>query len=157
MPKERLAIEVSQRLQRRRSCNALLYVPEAGAPAFHRTRRYEFGFTGSREAVKRFARQVLLDPVSQELHCGEEAVYAGYSFILDYGMKPGVLDLEKEAVLQFHKKSRDGLCAIEALRITKRLYIFRENGEEPSAASLVRDIVNPAIHTWTVTHADRDA
>ncbi len=157
MPKERLAIEVSQKLQRRRSCNALLYVPQGGAPNFQSTRRYEFGFTGSREAVEDFARRVLLDPVSQELHCGGAPVYPGYAFLLDYGMKPGALDLEKEAVLQFHRESQDGSCVIETLHITKRLYIFRDNGDEPSAASLVRDIVNPAIHSWNVTHADRDA
>jgi phosphoribosylformylglycinamidine (FGAM) synthase PurS component len=152
-----LAIEVSQRLQGRRSCNALLYVPREDAPGFQSTRRYEFEYNGSRDGVERFARRVLLDPVSQEMHFGDQPVYPGYSFILDYGMKPGALDLEKEAVLQFYRETHDSGCSVEGLRITKRLYIFRESGEEPSAASLVRDIVNPAIHSWKITHADSDA
>ena len=65
-------------------------------------------------------------------------------------MKPGALDLEKETILNYHREVADGRFAIQSLKIYKRLYIFGDPGET-SPEPFIKDIVNPAIHTWSVT------
>jgi hypothetical protein len=99
---------------------------------------------------------VLSDPVSHALATGEAPAFDGWSFMLDYGMKSGALDLEKEAILAHHHGDADAGFTIRSLRINRRLYLFdaARSAETPELAPrFVRDIVNPAIHTWNVTAA----
>ena len=70
-------------------------------------------------------------------------------------MKPGALDLEREAILSSHRGARDRSIEIISLKITQRIYIFSGEGAVPDR--FIRDICNSAIHVWSVTEAnDRD-
>lgn len=144
--------EVSTRLARPKNCQALLYAPLEKSLTYLHTQRYLFEFSGEEAALTEFIRKVLVDDVCQDLHLNAGPVYQNALFYLDYGMKPGVLDLEKETILKYHRETPAGPFAIKSLKIEKRLYIFGDPGVT-SAEPFIKDIVNPAIHTWTVTAA----
>lgn len=143
--------EVSPRLASLKSCQGLLYAPLEQALTYRQTQRYVFEFEGDEARLEAFIRKVLVDDVCQDLHCHGQPIYEGWRFHLDYGMKPGALDLEKETILNYHREIAEGELSITSLKIYKRLYIFAEDASV-SPDPFVRDIVNPAIHTWNVTH-----
>lgn len=134
----------------------LLYTPLSRPLTARETRRYTVDYSGDGAALTAFLTKVLADNVSHALTTGEAPAFDGYSFILDYGMKGGALDLEKETILAHHRGDSDPGFAIQSLRIHRRLYIF-DAAKQPDTVQLadrfVRDIVNPAIHTWKVTAA----
>lgn len=142
--------EVSARHARPKSCQGLLYAPLRDDLTYRQTQRYTFGFSGDDSALEAFIRKVLVDDVCQDLHLGGEPVHDGWAFHLDYGMKSGALDLEKETILNYHREVADGRFTIDSLKIDKRLYVFGEPSET-STEPFIKDIVNPAIHTWSVT------
>ncbi len=148
----RLNAELVGRFDSPGDCNKLLYAPLAQPLTFRKTRLYHLEYEGNEDAARAFAERVLGDPVSEELHVGDEPAIDGFCFYLDYGMKPGALDNEKEAIMRFAEGSRSHAdFELKSLKIDQRIYVFGE-GAEP--APFVRDIVNPAIHTCTVTNAD---
>jgi hypothetical protein len=149
-----LQAEVTGRYDHAGDANRLLYTPLPRALTARETRRYTVDYDGDGEALTAFLAKVLADPVSHELTTGEAPKFTGSSFILDYGMKGGALDLEKETILAHHRGDAESAFTIQTLRINRRLYVFdeRKSGETPQLADrFVRDIVNPAIHTWKVT------
>jgi len=140
--------EISDRFLTAGDANHLLYEPLAGGITYRRTRRYEVGYEGDRSAMEDFVRKTLLDDISQELHVGEEAALRGYGFALEYGMKLGALDLEKEAILSYYRGIPSPGFELKELRIRQRIYLFGGKSEE--SARFVRDICNAAIHQWNV-------
>lgn len=140
--------EISDRFIEAADANGLLYEPLAGGLTYRRTRRYEMEFAGDQTAVEAFVRKTLLDEISQELHVGEAPALEGYSFALEYGMKPGALDLEKEAVLSYYRGIPEPGFELKELRIRQRLYLFGGTGKESDR--FVRDLCNAAIHHWNV-------
>jgi hypothetical protein len=149
-----LQAEVTGRFDRPADANHLLYTPLEQALTVRETRRYSVEYSGDREALVAFLSKVLADPVSHDLAISDDPVLAGASFVLDYGMKGGALDLEKETILAHHRGDANPPFHIESLRIARRLYVF-DATQSPATAALadrfVRDIVNPAIHTWQVS------
>lgn len=136
--------------------NRLLYTPLTRPLTERGTRRYTVEYEGDEAALTAFLAKVLADPVSHELRTGDAPAFNGYSFILDYGMKGGALDLEKETILAHHRGDTGAPFTIHSLRIHQRFYIFdaAQSTDTPQLADrFVRDIVNPAIHTWKVTPA----
>lgn len=142
--------EISERYIEPGDANALLYEPVAGGATFRQTRRYEFNIKGDEEALGRFVKSTLFDDVSQELHKGEDAALEGFAFALDYGMKPGALDLEKEAVVAHFQEMEDAGFDLENLEIRQRIYVFGESLDSKLSDRFVRDICNRAIHNWNV-------
>lgn len=133
----------------------LLYTPLPRALRSRQTRRYTVEYTGDTAALTAFLQKVLADPVSHTLHTGEAPALPGSSFHLDYGMKAGALDLEKETILAHHR-SEPAPFEIRSLRIHHRVYIFDPENQPDTAQfadRFVRDLVNPAIHTHKVTVA----
>ena len=142
--------EVAGRLGGAKSCQGLLYAPLPAPLNYRSTQYYRFDYEGSQPGLTAFVRRVLLDEVSQYLALDDRPVYQGEQFCLEIGIKPTVLDLEKQAILAFHQHSQSGDFQILELSIYKRLYIFGKAGEEASPDPFIRDIVNPAIHVWRV-------
>ncbi|MEM8952534.1 MAG: hypothetical protein AAGD22_00140 [Verrucomicrobiota bacterium] len=149
MANEELTVEVVGRFDERGSCDELLYASVGGDLSFRRTRWYCFEFRGGRASVESFARATLVDVVSQEVTFGGGPVLEGYRFHLDYGMKKGVLDLEKETILAYYRELEDTGFALEGLRLATRIYVF---GDAASGVrkQFIRDVVNPAIHMYTI-------
>jgi len=155
-----LHAEVTGRYDHAGDANHLLYTPLPRALSARQTRCYTVDYEGDGEALTAFLAKVLADPVSHELTTGEDPRFTGSSFILDYGMKGGALDLEKETILAHHRGDADPPFTIQSLRINRRVYVFDDakSAETPQLADrFVRDIVNPAIHTWKVTTATAPA
>ena len=67
------------------------------------TRCYVVDYEGDGAALATFLNKVLADPVSHALYSGSTPALHGYSFFLDYGMKSGALDLEKETIIAHHQ------------------------------------------------------
>lgn len=140
--------EISDRFIEAGDANHLLYEPLGGGLTYRRTRRYEIEFEGDKAALEAFVRKTLLDPISQELHEGEAPALSGHAFALEYGMKPGALDLEKEAILSYYRGIPSPGFELKELRIRQRVYLFGGKGEE--SERFVRDLCNAAIHQWNV-------
>ncbi len=143
-----LSYEIIDRYIEAGDASALLYAPLREPLTFRKTRRYEFDVEGDAAAVEAFVRHTLLDEVSQQLHAGGDPALDGARFVLDYGMKPGALDLEKEAVVKFFRGLKDPGFTLNSLVIRQRIYVFGDGAADPKR--FIRDICNPAIQNWTV-------
>ena len=144
--------EISDRFIGAGDANHLLYEPLSSGLTFRRTRRYELEFEGERTAMDAFVRKTLFDEISHDLHEGEEPGLSGFTFFLDYGMKPGALDLEKEAILRYYAGITEPGFTLKNLKIRQRIYLF--GGKVNESDRFVRDICNAAIHQWNVTQAN---
>lgn len=151
----RLQAEVIGKYDRAADASHLLYAPLAQSLTFRETRRYTLEYTGCAAACEEFLKRVLSDSTSHELHLGPQDALTGQSFILDCGMKSGALDLEKEAILAYLRGLEKPEFSLQSLKIQRRVYLFGASPGEVSALSarFVKDIVNPAIHHFTVLAA----
>jgi len=148
-----LQAEVTGRFDHAGDASRLLYSPLPRPLTAQETRRYTVEYDGDGNALTAFLQKVLADEVSHALTTGEAPALSGSAFILDYGMKGGALDLEKETILAHHHGDKDAGFTIQSLRINRRLYVFDASKSADTAQfadRFVRDIVNPAIHTWKV-------
>lgn len=145
--------EIVDRYLEAGDCSALLYAPLDEALSYRQTRRYTLDYTGDEAAAVDFVSKTLLDEVGQELHQGETAALQEYLFAIDYGMKPGALDLEKEAVMSYYRNLKEAPIELNDLKIEHRVYIFGES--TISADRFVSDICNRAIHTWAVIEGNQ--
>ncbi len=142
--------EISDRFIEAADANELLYEPLDGCLTFRRTRRYEVEFEGEKSKLEAFIRKTLLDEISQDFHEGEDPALNDFVFILEYGMKPGALDLEKEAILSYYRGIEDPGFELKDLKIRQQLYVFGSGAG--SSDRFIRDICNGAIHNWNVIH-----
>lgn len=153
-----LTAEVVGLLDSPSDCSKLLYAPLAEPLTFRQTRRYQLDYSGPEDVAKAFIEKVLFDEVAERLHFGDGAALEGARFALDYGMKPGALDLEKETVMRYYRETAEagnaGGLDIHDLAISHRIYVF--SATDAAAADpgrFIKDVCNPAIHTWSVTDA----
>ncbi|CAN5689477.1 hypothetical protein BH11VER1_BH11VER1_39160 [soil metagenome] len=142
--------EISGKFEQEGNAQSLLYAPPAKPVTFRRTMRYVFDYEGGESAVDAFVLNVLVDPISQEDHHDGQPLWKGTAFILDYGMKRGALDLEKETILNYYRKLATPGFKLKSLSLRTRIYVF---GEDADPAIFVRDIVNPAIQNSEVIRA----
>lgn len=149
-----LHFEVISRFQEPADADHLLYTPiHAGLTSRH-SRVYSVSVEGDVERARKYLLSVLVDSIAQKYSEDASPVLDGALFILDYGMKAGALDLEKEAILQNYR-GRTGLgFEIGNLKITQRVYVFGQEGDRDKAALsalFAKDVCNPAIHNWTIS------
>lgn len=142
--------EILGQFDRESDCQKLLYAPLQQKLSFRETTVYKVDYEGDAAALEGFVRQVLLDPISQTLRDGATPAFEKAAFVLEYGMKGGALDLEKETILAYYRSLSSPGFQINRLMLRKRIYVFGENAPD---APFVRDICNPAIHTWEVRRA----
>lgn len=128
-------------------CHKLLYAPVRQPWTYRESAVYHATFEGDETALETFTRRVLLDPISQELRDGTAHAYPNAAFVLEYGMKGGALDLEKEAILAYHRSLSEPGFSLVKLVPRRRVYVF---GPGADSAPFVKDVCNPAIHTWEV-------
>jgi hypothetical protein len=142
-----LHFEITGKFDAEADCSKLLYAPLALALTQRQTQCYTLDYEGNTEALRAFVNQVLVDAISQDLHEGDAPLFPEAKFVLEYGMKGGALDLEKEAILQYYRQLESPGFSLEKLVLRRRVYVFG-TGADP--APFVRDVVNPAIHTSRV-------
>ncbi len=143
-------VEILNRFQPDTDAGRLLYTPADTGMTCRTTRRYAFQYTGRLDSLQDFVRTVLLDPISEDLHEAARPCLDEFAFYLDISLKPGLLDLEKEAVVQYVRDRQDADWTLETLSVGRRYYFLGTGliGPEP----FIRDMVNPVIHTWNVVH-----
>jgi hypothetical protein len=144
------SFEILGKFDREGDCHKLLYAPLAQALTYRESTVYKVDFEGDDGALKAFVGKVLLDPISQALRDGATPAFDKAAFVLEYGMKGGALDLEKEMILSYYRSLQEPGFDLKKLVLRKRIYVF---GEGATSAPFVRDICNPAIHTWEVKQA----
>lgn len=142
--------EITGKFETEGNAASLLYAPPAKPLTFRKTMRYLFDYEGSEEALDAFVHKVLVDQISQVAHNDDKPLWDGTAFILDYGMKSGALDLEKEAILSYYRTLETPGFTLHKLVLRTRVYVF---GEGADPAVFVRDIVNPAIQNSEVLRA----
>ena len=141
--------EITGKYEELADCNSLPYAPLKQSLNYRRSRGYEFEFSGDGDAVTQFVGNCLLDEISQQLQKGDDAPWSDQTFVLEYGMRPGALDLEQEAILTYYRSLSDPGFEIEKLAIRHRIYVFGDASDEV-ADQFVRDIVNSAIHVHQI-------
>ncbi len=144
------SFEILGKFDHEGDCQKLLYAPLAQKLTFRETNLYKVDYEGDAAALEAFVRQVLLDPISQDICEGGASAFEKASFVLEYGMKGGALDLEKETILGYFRSLQNPGFTLTKLTLRKRVYVF---GDQASETPFVRDICNPAIHTWEVRRA----
>ena len=135
-------------------CHKLLYAPHPLPLKYREGRLYKIEFEGDAEALTAFVQRVLIDSISQEARIGGHPAFEKAAFVLEYGMKGAALDLEKEMILNYYRSMPNPGFELKKLTLRTRIYVFGE-GAEP--AQFVRDIVNPAIHTYQVSSGSSQA
>ena len=147
---EIISAEVIGKFESEGDANKLVYAPLEVPVKYRRTRLYLLEYEGNVESAEHFVKRSLVDDYADEVHFTGDPAIEGFSFYIDYGMKPGALDLEKEASLSSHRKAEG--FEIVSLKLVQRIYIF----SDPSITSdrFVRDVCNPAIHVWSVTDSN---
>lgn len=144
-------IEVVSRFQDAADADHLLYTPVNAGLKFRKSKVYTISVEGDMAAAREYLLGVLVDPIAQEHSEKIEPMFDNTFFVLDYGMKAGALDLEKEAILENYR-GRSGLSfTIRQLKITQRVYIFGEGDKKALSALFAKDVCNPAIHNWTIS------
>jgi hypothetical protein len=126
--------------------STLLFAPIEGSGEVLETRAYQFTYRGEEGALDDFVDEVLLDPITQGLG---QAVEGAQGWI-DICMRAGVLDLEKEAILERARRHPADDLEILGLTLWRRVYYRRS---VVGAAPYVKDLANPAIHRWEVRDA----
>jgi len=148
-----LHAEVTGRFDHAGDANALVYSPLPSPHTYRATRRYSLQIAedspAAVTAARAFVEKTLVEEVSQQARFGETPALDGFTFILDYGFKPGALDLERETIIQYYRSLPDPGFTLESLTITQRLYLFADHQPAPPE-KFIRDIVNPAIHRHQV-------
>jgi hypothetical protein len=145
-------IEITNRFAHPEDANKLLYTPRPRRISFRRSKVYYCAVDGDAVAFQAWMRRVLLDEVSQDLHAGDAPALDGAGAILEYGMKPGALDHEREMILEeYHREGDDKLgFRLTDLKLRTRIYLTAEDGQPVDPAPFIKDIINPAVHTHSV-------
>jgi hypothetical protein len=141
------SFEVSGLFDKESDCHKLLYAPVSHPWTYRETVVYQVTFEGDEGALEGFVGRVLVDPISQEMRDGAGSAHPAAAFVLEYGMKGGALDLEKETILNYYRKLPEPGFRLEKLTLRRRVYVF---GPGADPAPFVKDVCNPAIHTWEV-------
>ena len=147
---EKISAEVIGKFESEGDANKLVYAPLNAQVKYRRTRIYILEYEGQVQSAEDFVNRSLVDDYADEVFFTGEPAVQDFSFYIDYEMKPGALDLEKEAILSSHKGTEG--FNILSLKLVQRIYIF----SDPSITSerFVRDVCNPAIHVWSVTDSN---
>jgi hypothetical protein len=141
------SFEITGLFDKESDCHKLLYAPVSHPWTYRETVVYHVTFEGDEAALEAFVGRVLVDPISQEKRDGSGSAFPAAAFVLEFGMKGGALDLEKETILNYYRKLSEPGFVIQKLVLRRRVYVF---GEGADSAPFVKDVCNPAIHTWEV-------
>lgn len=148
---EHLTFEVYSRFRPAADANRLLYTPLPDSLTYRPTRHYLASVTGDLPAARAHLLRTLVDPISQSVLQTGSPAFPDALFCLSYGIKPGVLDLEKQAILAHYADRSDLPFTLHSLTITQKLYIFGTGDKRALAARFCRDVCNPAIHSCSVS------
>ena len=143
-----LSVEVVGKFGSKEDANKLLYAPLSTQATFRKSRVYRLEFDGGDDLARAFVHKCLVDQYADDVTFDQKSYFDEYEFYIDYGMKPGALDLEKEAIISSQKGDDNSNFNLIKLELLQRVYVF--SSSEVSSDPFVRDVCNPAIHVWSV-------
>jgi hypothetical protein len=144
------SFEILGKFESESDCQKLLYAPLTQKLTCRETQVYRFEFEGDEAALEAFVRRVLVDSISQTSRDAGTPAFENRAFELEFGMKGGALDLEKETILNYYRSLPSPGFDLKKLTLRRRIYVF---GEDARPEPFVRDVCNPAIHIWEVRKA----
>lgn len=144
------SFEILGKFESESDCQKLLYAPLTQKLTCRETQVYRFEFEGDESALEAFVRRVLVDSISQTSRDAGTPAFENRAFELEFGMKGGALDLEKETILNYYRSLPSPGFDLKKLTLRRRIYVF---GEDARPEPFVRDVCNPAIHIWEVRKA----
>ena len=142
-----LHFEVISRFQAAANADALLYTPLNAGLTFRRSRVYTVEINGDEQKAREYLLSVLVDPISQECTEQNAPILEGALFTIDYGMKAGALDLEKEAILQNYRGRRNMGFTLDGLKITSACTSSARETRKPWRRALPRTSATPPFTT----------
>lgn len=147
-------VEVVDRFEDPRPAREYVYSPVPEECELRETRVYRIEGPEDRERLNEFVEDVLVDEVSQDWELGEarDTTYRDdYDSIIDVVLKPDVLDLEEEYLIDYCENHRDESgFEVSEISIVTRYYLDCEGTDPDVVETIVRDLVNPVIHEWSV-------
>lgn len=151
-------VEVIDRFEDSHPAREYVYTPVPEDCELRETRVYKIDGPEDQNSLRRFVEDVLVDDVSQEwdLEATEDATALGdYDTVIDVTLKSDVLDLEEEYLLEYCENHRDEAeFDLEEIKIVTRYYLECDETDPDVVDTIVRDLVNPVIHEWSVTSRD---
>lgn len=147
IPALNTTLEILGKFDSESDCQKLLYAPLSTPLTYRETQCYRVELDGDAAAAAGFVKRVLVDPISQEMRDDGKSAFPKAAFVLEYGMKGGALDLEKETILGYYRALEAPGFDLKKLTLRKRIYVF---GDGADPAPFIRDVCNPAIHTWEI-------
>ncbi len=147
----RVVYEIAGKYEKPEPCDGLVNSQIDPGVTYRRSRLYDFTFEGDAERLDAFVRHSLFDEIGQQLR-QDAPLIEGQNLTLEVGMKPGALDLEKEAIVAVYRGLPDAGFVLSRFRLSQRFCFFGPVTETVERR-LVRDLVNPAIHTHTLVRS----
>ena len=139
-----LSIEIRGKFDEAASCDRILTSPNHSDLRYRHTRRYALSYDGDAIAVRAFASETLYDSIAQSWSEDQAPAFPNCQALIEVGVKKGVLDLEKEAIVNYYKTLPQPGFTLSGLQIFHRYYLFGGEGEI-NVDGIVKDLVNPAI------------
>jgi phosphoribosylformylglycinamidine (FGAM) synthase PurS component len=148
-------VEVVDRFEDSRPAREYVYSPVPEDCELRETRVYRIEGPDDTDRLETFVENTLVDPVSQtwSLEAGEhEPVLENFDSVIDVSLKADVLDLEAEYLMEYCEHAGDDseFC-VTGITIVTRYYLTADNPDGDLVDGVVRDLVNPVIHEWSVT------
>ena len=119
-----LSVEVVGKFGSKEDANKLLYAPLSTQATFRKSRVYRLEFDGSDDQARAFVHKCLVDQYTDDVTFDQKSYFDEYEFYIDYGMKPGALDLEKEAIISSQKGDDNSNFNLMKLELLQRVYVF---------------------------------
>lgn len=151
-------VEVVDRFEEARPAGEYVYSPVPEDYELRETRVYQIVGSDDADSLEDFVEDVLVDDVSQtwELEASDElTALEDYDSVIDVSLKSDVLDLEEEYLLEYCEHDREKTAfELDAIRIVTRYYLESDRLDSDVVDTIVRDLVNPVIHEWSVRSRD---
>ncbi|OGH60966.1 MAG: hypothetical protein A3G34_17425 [Candidatus Lindowbacteria bacterium RIFCSPLOWO2_12_FULL_62_27] len=148
----RSTLEVVSRFLESRAAGEMTHTPAPAGATFRETRVYTLDFSGDERSLRAFLLDALVDGVGEIAHFSDRPYFEGDARV-DIRLKPNMLDLERESILNYYRAAAPEKFRLNDLRIARRFYVRAV----PAAAEFLerfrRDAANPVIHEWCVSHA----
>ncbi|MFB6344436.1 MAG: hypothetical protein ABEK50_01500 [bacterium] len=148
------SIEVIDRFDDPRPAREYVYSPVPEDCEIRETRVYKIEGTSSRDELSAFVEDVLVDDVSQRwslLESGQQGGLEDYDTVVDCALKENVLDLEEEYLIDYCENHLEEIDVdLDDITIVTRYYLRTDGRNGDVVDTVIRDLVNPVIHEWSV-------
>ena len=149
-----MQVETINRFSQFYKVDKLLYSPSGKSVSYLLSRRYEFSLLGEIELGKQCLIEILVDPLSHIVSDSVGDLEKNWNYCLEYSLKDSVLDLEKQAILNYWNQLSEKSFDLSALKLLHRIYFFGNEVDQAIVSQVANAQCNSAIHHWAIIEAD---